>query len=217
MKGVNFAMELIRISESKLKIMLTPTDMYHFDLKNEDFGDDSQKMRHAFKNLLREVKRQIDFDADDERLSVQYFPSREGGCEMFLTQLPSHIRSEKGKKERQSETERPNERASLAVKECSFHLDKAYRMETLRELLAACQRLVKSPYISQSTVFKDERSRYFLILSIFSPSPFSIPDALCFLSEYGTLQGVREVTLYIREHGSVICEKNAVQTLAALV
>ena len=70
-------MELIRISNSKLKIMLTPMDMRQFELSTDNFYDDSEKMHHSFRLLLDEVKRQSGFDADDHRISVQYFPSRE--------------------------------------------------------------------------------------------------------------------------------------------
>ena len=80
-------MELIRISERKLKIMLTPTDMCHFELNDDSFERDSEKMHRAFRLLLDEVRRQTDFSGDERHLSIQYFPSREGGCEMFISQL----------------------------------------------------------------------------------------------------------------------------------
>ena len=51
-------MELIRISEGKLKIMLTPTDMRQFELSTDNFYDDSEKMHRSFRLLLDEVRRQ---------------------------------------------------------------------------------------------------------------------------------------------------------------
>ena len=89
-------MELIRINARKLKIMLTPTDMCHFELDAESFGEDSTKMHRAFRLLFDEIKHQIDFDADDNRISVQYFPSREGGCEMFISRLTEEDPSMQG-------------------------------------------------------------------------------------------------------------------------
>jgi negative regulator of genetic competence, sporulation and motility len=50
-------MELIRISDSKLKIMLTPMDMRQFELSTDNFYDDSEKMHRSFRLLLDEVRR----------------------------------------------------------------------------------------------------------------------------------------------------------------
>ena len=208
-------MELIRISDSKVKIMLTPTDMCHFELSNGDFGDNSQKMRRAFRNLLKEVKRQIDFDADDERLSIQYFPSREGGCEMFLTHLQPLICA--GETNDRLPVTRCESDLSLFPKyNTVFHHSRAYRFDGIDDLLSVCRRLVRCGYIGESSAYADEQKRYFLILSVTSASPFSIPEELQFILEYGILQSAAEVRLYIREHGNVIREKNAIEILASL-
>ena len=45
-------MELIRISDSKLKIMLTPMDMRQFELSTDNFYDDSEKMHRSFRRLF---------------------------------------------------------------------------------------------------------------------------------------------------------------------
>ena len=78
-------MELIRINERKIKIMLTPSDMTQFELKADRIGEDSEEAHRAFRHLLDEVRRQTDLELDDRRIAVQYFPSREGGCEMFVS------------------------------------------------------------------------------------------------------------------------------------
>ena len=69
-------MELIRISDRKLKIMLTPTDMRHFELNPDTFCEDSAGMHRSFKHLLEEIKKLTDFEAD------VYFPHRR--CEHRL-------------------------------------------------------------------------------------------------------------------------------------
>ena len=48
-------MELIRISDSKLKIMLTPVDMRQFELNTDNFYDDGEQMHRSFRLLLDEV------------------------------------------------------------------------------------------------------------------------------------------------------------------
>jgi len=88
-------LELIRINDRKLKIMLTPSDMTHFEMNAQRLGEDTEQMRKSFRMLMKEVRRKIDFELDDRRVSVQYFPSREGGCEMFVSCSLKRIKSER--------------------------------------------------------------------------------------------------------------------------
>ena len=212
-------MELIRISDRKLKIMLTPTDMCHFELDAERFGEDSAQMHRAFRLLFDEIRRQTDFDADDNRISVQYFPSKEGGCEMFISRLPGDGR----------EVEEAN--ASLPIRlskesmqlrpqkknNGSFKRECAYRFGGLSELLAACHRLYLLGFLCESDAYRDVQGDYFLILTVFTATPFSTPEELDFLVEYGQIENAAVLRVYIKEHASIICDSNAVARLASLV
>lgn len=210
-------MELIRISDRKLKIMLTPTDMCHFDLNADNFGEDSAKMHRAFRLLLHEVREQIGFEADDTHISVQYFPSREGGCEMFI----SNLQSEEGDRTSLAlPTQSQNPKQSLGLRplrkgDGGFRKECAYRFEVLCHLLRACRRLFEIGYICDSSAYKDERGAYFLLLSVLSPSPFSTPEELDFIVEYGTVENAALLRLYVREHASLICT-GAIEQLSAL-
>jgi len=209
-------MELIRISDRKLKIMLTPKDMRLFELNPEQFGQDSAQMHRSFRLLLTEVRRQTDFDADDSHLSVQYFPSREGGCEMFICNL----REEKEKKER-TESFLPvfapcTELRPYKKKHGSFRRECAYRFANLAHLLAACRRLFGQDCICESSAFRDEGGDYFLFLTVFSITPYTTPEQIEFITEYGTPENALHLKIYIREHGSVVCHAVAIATLASL-
>ena len=211
-------MELIRINARRLKIMLTPTDMCHFELDAEALGDDNGKMQRAFRLLLDEVRRQIDFDTDDNRLSVQYFPSREGGCEMFVSRLsgdgaeleeeslrlPVHLNKE-------SMQLRPQRKGGG-----SFKRECAYRFGAISELISACHRLYLLGFLCESAAYRDEGGDYFLILTVFTTTPFSTPEELDFLVEYGQLENATWLRTYIKEHASIICDGNAVARLASL-
>ena len=203
-------MELIRISDSKLKIMLTPMDMRQFELCADNFYDDSEKMHRSFRLLLEEVRRQSGFEADDHRISVQYFPSREGGCEMFISNLSP---------------ERENMSCALTTApgmspttrtRGSFCRSFAYRFEGLEELLSVCRRLLPMDYISASSAYRDDAGRYYLFLSTFAASPFATPEELYFVVEYGSLENASQLRLYLAEHGTIICAEDAVGTLGAI-
>ncbi len=202
-------MELIRISPHKLKIMLTPTDMCHFELRDEDFREGEVHSGPALRHLLEEVKRQVGFAAEDNHFSLRYFPSRRGGCEMFLTHLPP----------KNALSQDPPATLPVRVGEdntCRFSGDYAWRMDDLHALLLVCRRLCGISYITESTACKDEKGMYYLLLSVLSPSPFSLPAELQFLSEYGQVENPSMIRLYIKEHGSILCPGNAVEVLGVL-
>lgn len=209
-------MELIRISESKLKIMLTPTDMSHFELDNESFGENRAKTRKAFRHLMDEIKRQIGFEADDRHLSVQYFPSREGGGEMFVTNLPTTAILPS--KEEPALIKPGNASFPISAKSVgAFCKDCAYRFEALEDLLHVCKRLFTIGYIGESSAFRDEKKQYYLLLTILCATPFSIPDELGFVTEYGVWENPSLLKLYLLEHGRLLCTPDAVERLSPLV
>ncbi len=200
-------MELIRISEQKLKIMLTPTDMRHFELDPDNFTEDSEGMHRSFHRLLEEVKKQTGFTADDTHISVQYFPSREGGCEMFIS---AHARAEV--------PSLPPAKAVQPLKRTSnwFERECAYRFATLDSLLTVCHRLSMIGYIGSNSAYFDEKGRYYLLFTVRSESPFQTPEELMFPGEYGTIENTPLLKIYLSEHGTLICPENAVYRLGQL-
>ncbi len=80
-------MELIKISDSKLKIALTPTDMEKYSLDIQTMDYDKTETRSAFWQLLDEAKHKTGFDAASEKIFVQIYSSVGGGCEMYVTKL----------------------------------------------------------------------------------------------------------------------------------
>lgn len=208
-------MELIRISDHKLKIMLTPTDMCHFELNAESLGEDGQRMHHAFRHLMEEVRKQTDFAGDDRQIAVQYFPSREGGCEMFISYSPlpegaeCFAAQDKG-------TEKRSLLPHPVRQSTSFRRDCAYRFSSLRDLLRVCRRLLLQGYDGESRAFCDEEGRYYLFVSFLSAAPFSLPEKWDFLAEYGSVENASHLLIYIAEHGRLLCRSEAVRVLGAL-
>ena len=86
-------MELIKISDSKLKIALTPTDMEKYSLDIQTMDYDKTQTRSAFWQLLDEAKHKTGFDAASEKIFVQIYSSAGGGCEMYVTKLKKTARN----------------------------------------------------------------------------------------------------------------------------
>ena len=80
-------MELIRISDSKLKIMLNAEDMVHYAINSDLLNYENTETRRAVWQILDEAKQQTGFDAASDRVLIQVYPSRAGGCEMVNAYL----------------------------------------------------------------------------------------------------------------------------------
>ncbi len=184
-------MELILISERKLKVMLTKADMDALELTCDNIDYDNTETRRAFWSILDEAKHKTGFDAAADRVYIQVYPGRNGGCELYVTKLA-------GERD-----------GGVTVKQ-STHAEAgaAYRFESMELLLLACKRLRDASYSGGSEAFFADR-RYYLTLT-------DPPGQYDYVSEYGMrLSG--ELHCYFTEHGKPICGEEAVATLAELI
>ena len=197
-------MELIRITDEKIKIMLTPSDLTLYELDPEN---DSAASPAALRRLLGDVRLRFGVELDDRSVSAQYFPSRSGGGELFVCSIrPKHGEGAG---------------APLSLTGCknaaaSFRWEGAYRFPTMQALLSACHRLTTVDFLGDSAAYCDRGGRYYLLLRTHARSPFSIPEELSFLTEYGDTENAAQLKIYIKEHGELIRSPDAVSVLALL-
>lgn len=213
-------MDLIRIDDNKLKIMLTPVDMQCYALDDTmDYTKD--ETRQAFRSIMSEVRSRTGFDAEGNRVYVQLYPSRSGGCEMFVTKLDIVCAADRAK---QSSTTQGAARITaqpqpLRLGSAEGGRNLAFAFAALEHLLCVCRRLYACAFDGNSAAYHSEDGRYYLLLGErgghHQPLLFD-RAALSFLNEYGTQQNADAVRLYIREHGRPICETDAVARLAVL-
>ena len=88
-------MELILIDKTKLKIMLTAPDMQHYALDTshlEGMACTDTHTREVFRHIFHDVEAETGFHTEGERILVQMYTSKCGGCEIFVTKLGNHPR-----------------------------------------------------------------------------------------------------------------------------
>ena len=215
-------MDLIRIDDNKMKIMLTPGDMqcYALDADELDYANDDT--RRAFRHILDDVRDRTGFDAQANKIYVQLYPSREGGCEMFVTKLDIVCALE----DTQGGTPSVDRRVAVHLRsrpqqspEGERKRSVAFAFDVLEHMLCVCRRLRSRSFPGYSSAYRSEEGRYYLLLTEETggrrPSLLDRPS-LSFISEYGTEQNAELVRSYIREHGRPICEKDAVARLSEL-
>ena len=212
-------MELIPVGDNKLKIMLTLSDMTRFEIPEEVPEMTNEQIRGAFREILNEARSITGFNTAGDRLYVQYYPSKKGGCELFVTKL-----GRPGQGDSQSSALPARGSVGLAEPAASEasagsggeHRVTAYSFEGVSVLLSACHRLSGSGYGNDSAAWKDENGNVYLFLYGVRRPRVGQEDPFAFLTEYGTPENADSLLLYIREHGKPICETHAVETLARL-
>ena len=175
-------MEMIMISPCQLKVMMDANDMIKYDLCSE--GDDATQLRRrdALRRILRKAKDQTGFDSEGSRVTVRMFPSRDGGCEMFVTLTGSGVPEQA----RGSGSGRTLAREGMTV----------YSFDSFGALLSACRRIRDAGYAGESCAYRSaDGSGYYLALEGQSP----------LACEMGGAKMKRRSVAYINEHCSFIC------------
>ncbi len=190
-------MELIQISENKLKIMLSETDMIKYALDGESADYSKDETRRAFRHMLSRVRQMSGFDTRGERIFVQMYPSKGGGCEVFVTKLG----------DRKGEYFEVDTLSRTDVKKQTGN---AYGFNSLENMLAVCRYLYncRSDCRHEGKAFRDDRGNYFLSL----PAGCSFAHS----EEFSKQISPARLDAYIKEHGRCLIEQGAVEILGKL-
>ncbi|MBQ8907977.1 MAG: adaptor protein MecA [Clostridia bacterium] len=194
-------MDLIRISDDKLKVILDKRDMQEYALSNENLDYDNEDTRRALWEILDEAKRRLGFNAAENRILVQAYPDKKGGCEIYVTKMEEMDAAE-GRERRRSI------RGRLSV----------FSFGDFDTLCAVCKRLSTSPHQYESALYY-HRIFYYLFIkerltdSILPPSRLS---PLSFVEEYAKRAKGPLEAAYIKEHGESLLESHAIEKLAPL-
>lgn len=216
-------MELIIISPSKLKIMLSADDMRKYDLGSDiDYAD--SKTRRAFRSILEEAKSKTGFDAESEKIFIQLYPSKKGGCEIYITKIAEDSDCEYAElsiKLAEGKSLCKNAERSTGIipsngRRGHKEIKKAYSFSDFRHLLAVCRRLLSIGFKGKSSAYSDENKVFYIILCDKSTNESAYLDKLAFILEYGKLEHHDSLVKYLSEHANCICKAKAVDLLGRL-
>lgn len=188
-------MEIMKISDTVVKITLCKSEAKEYDL-NEKTELDTEEMKKAFSKLLLRAKKEVGFNFAGENIVAEIFSSKDGGYEIFVSY---HRPEEKMYKER------PDPKAK--VQKHMFLLD------NIDNLLVIFSRLKNANYSGESALYYDTvGKKYYIMLD-----PVSKKDLrYAFLNEYGRFLRTSGAS-YIQENLLVICKENAVEMISPLL
>lgn len=234
-------MELILISDSKLKIMLDESDMKKYRIGGEETS--GGHTGRAIRSILECARDRIGFNTEGVEIFVQLYTSIHGGCELFVTKCPesentdltSHaiskndeitaermlksageILTARAESDKAGEQKSPATKPKLPTPRERPNARLAYSFSSVGEIIKVCKILQRARIGLKSQAFCDEIGRFYLLLISRDVSAYSRLDALSFIVEFGKRENPDCIISYIKEHGKVICEEGAVEALAEL-
>lgn len=201
-------MELIMITDEKLKIILTNDDMTEMNISPKELDYSKVSTKHILWNLLDKAQKETGFNADKSKLYVQVFPSRDGGCEMFVTKY--------------SDNEKTDIEMPLKTKLTEDVGCDKFIVLTFDDLLKLCNRMITEKLKLNTSLYYDSSGTYILLIknSRHLPSYFHATENYCripeYLSEYGKVHELTERAMcYLEEHCKRITSGNAAEILSA--
>ena len=210
------------ISSSKLKIMLSADDMQKYAL-DHDVNYADLKTRKAFKSILEEAKQKTGFDAENEKIFIQLYPSKKGGCELYITKICEEADEEydelslKLYTDAKSGKKTSEKSAGVIPSTKRQHLrerKRAYSFSSLEHMIAVCRRLLSLKWKGQSSAYKGD-GRFYIVLKDKINSDAGV-DRLSFINEYGESENAERLFKTLSEYATCICSTGAVEKLGIL-
>ena len=187
-------METVFINKDKLKIMLTCSEMAKYRI-DSDFSKDKQEADLIIWDILDDAAVSTGFDTAKGSFYVQMYPSKDGGCELFVTRIgPASGFTEKAERLLRDNGE--------TFPEKKLYI---YAFGNFEAMLCACRSLSLTHKDALSLAYSDSFSeRFFLFLEKDTEK----------LSEFGGVKCKNTEKYYVLEHCTLFC-KNAVTKLGA--
>lgn len=187
-------MEIIEINSQNYKIILSESDLTDFGTDSKSFTADYAASKNALSAILAKLDIKNGTVSKPDSLLVQFFPSRKGGGELFLSYK---------KKEPYSKlifTGEPNSRRLLAAV-----------FDSLDDMILLLQKFRKDGYLPKSDLFYDG-SHYILCIyekSIIKSLPY-------YIDEYAHVFRADDLgAAKLFEYTECICKGNAAERISA--
>ncbi len=141
-------MEFVRISKSKIKVIITKQECHRYELIAKDGEYDSSALRNSLPEIFKEVRKNVNFNFASEKVLIQLYPTEDGGCELYATILDYLSNKDK------SALLSANNLNTYEKKRCQYHFD------TLSDVICALNKIKREGI--DSDLFYDTYTGYYL-------------------------------------------------------
>ena len=197
-------MNIILISDDRLKVVLTDRDLSGYGIRIEDIDYGNTETKRVFWTILDKAKNETGFDAALSRIFIQIYPDSRGGCEMYVSRIGN---------KRSSRSRTDGVRCAIGGESDGEAVEYVYRFEGLDDLISACRMLNGGGFQGLASAYSagnGPTSECYLIIKIALGED---ERAALYLAEYGESYTRRYGKWRITEHCHLISEGDAVSIL----
>jgi negative regulator of genetic competence, sporulation and motility len=195
-------LEFLLIGESKIKIVLNREDTEKYGLDATAADVSGPIARRVFWRILDMAKTEVGFDPAGDKVLIQLYPLKSGGCELFVTKLG--ILSESS-----ARLVSKSDRIAMLSKNRSL-----YAFDSLDNIVGAARAVkrIMGGLSPKSDVYIDGE-RYYLSIEEYGKGgePVEFP---CIL-EFG-MGLTAELSSYIYEHADLLTDGDGIASFALL-
>jgi len=197
-------MKIEKISDNKLKIVLTKQDLIdkHIDIKN--LNPNSMESQNLFFDLLQEIESYHDFDLEDSQILLEGVSTTNGS--MILTITKRNDDFIETKKTPKLIVKKKKENTNLANTEFIYKFD---NLDNFIDFSSSIRTLPKR-YIN--TLYK-LKENYYLTLKIANIKEDSYKNVFLQLSDYAETMPYINYKNKLTEYGEIIIKNSAIQKI----
>ena len=212
-------MEIIRISNTQVKFILTKNDLSDHNIKITELAYGSQKAQELFKHMMEQAFVECSFETENTPLMIEAIPTAVDSITIIVTKVtnPEQIEEKFNMLPRVQDIGRAKFKSKRPVVPAKMpeSLDMAiYSFDCLDKVIDVSVR-IGSRFSGTAMLFKHEM-KYFLYIE--NDLRESGSDMIFFetvMSEYGQKHAVTTISrYYLEEHGEIIIGSDAIKKLA---
>ena len=195
-------MEFLLVGESKIKIVLSEEERVNYDLDASAPDVSGPSARRSFWRILDMAKNEVGFDPSGDKVLIQLYPIKAGGCEIFVTKLGILPDSSARIVSKSSKVAMLSKKKTL------------YAFSDVDDLIRATKaiRAISGDVLPESDVFVEDE-KYYLAIEEYGKGgePMEFP---CIL-EFG-IGLAADVFTYVLEHATKLTNGDGVEKFSML-
>ena len=198
------AVEFLPVGDSKLKIVMNEAELKSYKLDSASAPDmDDAATRRSFWQVLELARVEVGFEPSDDKVLIQFYPTKGGGSEIFVTKLGLLP-------DRSAKTVSRSEKITLLSHRRSY-----YAFDDLSAIVGASRAIHRMAGNSspKSDAYIDVSGSFYLVIDEYGKGGEHTEYPM--IVEFGK-NLTAELSAYISEHCTLIVSENAVEAMAKM-
>ena len=211
-------MEIIRISNTQVKFILTKTDLSDHNIKITELAYGSQKAQELFKHMMEQAFVECSFETENSPLMIEAIPTAIDSITIIVTKVtnPEQIEEKFNMLPRVQDTARArfkSKRPVVPVKAPETADMAIYSFDCLDKVIDVSVRIAPR-FSGTSALFKHEMQYFLYVANDLADGNSDMKFIETVMNEYGQKHAITAISrYYLEEHGEIIIESDAVKKL----